>query len=164
MRRWEWLAGEARARGWRTGAELGVKAGQTLFYLLRHCPDLTMWGVDLWAPSADADTRDWPHRTHEQAARAAAARFPGRAHLLKTSTVSGASLVPDGFLDFVFIDADHSTEAVCADIAAWRPKLKPGGLLCGHDVGRKTVRAALDARVPGWRPAGHDGCWYGGPE
>lgn len=52
---------------------------------------------------------------------------------LRMPSVSAARLFADGCLDFVFIDADHSCEAVQADIAAWRPKLKAGGILAGHD-------------------------------
>ena len=36
-------------------------------------------------------------------------------------------------LDFVFIDADHSYEAVRRDIEAWAPKVRAGGVLAGHD-------------------------------
>lgn len=36
-------------------------------------------------------------------------------------------------LDFVYIDADHRYEHAKADIAAWWPAIRPGGLLCGHD-------------------------------
>jgi predicted O-methyltransferase YrrM len=40
----------------------------------------------------------------------------------------------DASCDFVFIDADHSYEAVLRDIDAWWPKVRPGGMLAGHDV------------------------------
>jgi hypothetical protein len=39
----------------------------------------------------------------------------------------------DNSLDFVFIDADHRYHAVCKDIENYLPKVKPGGILCGHD-------------------------------
>lgn len=47
-------------------------------------------------------------------------------------------------LDWVFIDADHSYDAVCADVHAWFPKLKFGGLLAGHDYGNVAVTRAVD--------------------
>ena len=36
------------------------------------------------------------------------------------------------------------------DILAWRSKVKPRGLLCGHDIGMEGVRKAVDALCPGW--------------
>jgi hypothetical protein len=48
-------------------------------------------------------------------------------------SVKAAQCLPDNSLDFVFIDADHSYEGCSADIAAWAPKVKPGGLVGGHD-------------------------------
>jgi predicted O-methyltransferase YrrM len=38
-------------------------------------------------------------------------------------------------LDFLFIDGDHSEEAVDADLSAWLPKVKPGGIVAMHDIG-----------------------------
>ena len=52
---------------------------------------------------------------------------------VKMPSVAAANLFEDRTLNFVFIDADHTTEAVKADIAAWRPKIKSGGTLAGHD-------------------------------
>jgi len=48
----------------------------------------------------------------------------------------------------VFIDGNHSYGHVRADIAAWRPKLKPGGLLCGHDFHMEGVRRAVTEACP----------------
>ncbi len=39
----------------------------------------------------------------------------------------------DASLDFVFLDADHTYEAVRNDIVFWLPKIKQGGYLGGHD-------------------------------
>lgn len=36
-------------------------------------------------------------------------------------------------LDAVYIDAEHDEESVRADIKIWRPKIKFGGILSGHD-------------------------------
>jgi hypothetical protein len=39
----------------------------------------------------------------------------------------------DGDVDVLFIDAGHSYEAVKKDIEAWLPKMKPNGIIAGHD-------------------------------
>src|SRR5207253_8367684 len=39
----------------------------------------------------------------------------------------------DASVDFVFIDAGHDFNSVCNDIRVWLPKVKPGGVLAGHD-------------------------------
>jgi predicted O-methyltransferase YrrM len=59
------------------------------------------------------------------------------AHLInpvRCSSVEAARRYRDGSLDFVFLDASHEYEDVKADIVAWRPKIKPGGFLGGHDL------------------------------
>jgi SAM-dependent methyltransferase len=49
------------------------------------------------------------------------------------SSDEAAGLMRDATFDFVFIDADHSYAATRRDLQAWRPKVKPGGYLGGHD-------------------------------
>jgi len=46
---------------------------------------------------------------------------------------SAARIFKDGILDLVFIDADHSYGSIKQDIELWLPKVKAGGILCGHD-------------------------------
>ncbi|CAE8637807.1 unnamed protein product [Polarella glacialis] len=51
----------------------------------------------------------------------------------RTSSVGAASSFADGALDVVYIDADHKWWSVVSDIAAWWPKVRPGGTMMGHD-------------------------------
>jgi GR25 family glycosyltransferase involved in LPS biosynthesis/predicted O-methyltransferase YrrM len=48
-------------------------------------------------------------------------------------SVVAARRYEDKSLDFVFIDGEHSYRSVRADILAWLPKLKPGGIIAGDD-------------------------------
>lgn len=66
---------------------------------------------------------------------------------IKLPSVEASVLYQDASLDFVFIDGDHRYESVKADIAAWQRKIKPGGILAGHDYGHKNhsgVKQAVD--------------------
>jgi SAM-dependent methyltransferase len=63
---------------------------------------------------------------------------------LRLSSVAAAEQFADDSVDFVFIDASHEYEDIKADIAAWYPKVKPGGLFAGHDYNWTGVRRAVD--------------------
>ena len=60
---------------------------------------------------------------------------------LRTESIAAAATFADQSLDLVFIDADHSYEATKADIAAWRSKVRPDGILCGHDCELRVTAA-----------------------
>lgn len=56
-----------------------------------------------------------------------------RCTLYRNTSAKSAPKFKDASLDFVYIDGDHRREHVRADLAAWWPKVKPGGILAGHD-------------------------------
>jgi len=52
---------------------------------------------------------------------------------IKASSKEGVKQFPDAFFDMVYIDANHDYEYALEDIVLWKPKVKIGGYLCGHD-------------------------------
>ena len=94
----------------------------------------------------------------------------------RVASWDAADLYEDGSLDFVFIDAAHEYAEVKKDLAAWRRKVKRGGLLGGHDYTaffpglQRAVNEAFD-RFEVWRgfesrlsepesfPVQHWPCW-----
>lgn len=64
---------------------------------------------------------------------------------VRSDSVAAANNYPDGVVDFCFIDGDHTREGVARDIAAWHPKMKPRGLIAGHDIDSEAVLEAVEA-------------------
>lgn len=132
----------------RKGVEVGVFHGNTAANLLALMPELELYGVDPWSnyPADDEQPRPdhvqqlgdtktlyWglPIALHQLAVNAS------RWHPIRLPSVKAARCFDDAELDFVFVDGEHSYRAVKADIEAWWPKIRPGGLLIGHDYDPK---------------------------
>ncbi len=131
------------------GAEVGVWCGSASSVLLNDCPSLTLHMIDRWSPftpkckeyAVKGDTMSrMSQREHDKAYGQAsdAVKFAGnRAVIKRGESVKIAATYDNEYFDFVFIDAEHSMVAALSDMYAWYPKIKPGGLLCGHDYGHK---------------------------
>merc|ERR1711862_250066 len=60
----------------------------------------------------------------------------GRAMLLyMDSNAVTDDMVPHGSLDVVFLDGDHSRDGLQLDFELWVPRVRPGGIVAGHDFG-----------------------------
>ena len=55
-------------------------------------------------------------------------------HVRRESSLRAAERYPDVSLAFVFLDASHEKADVMADIMAWMPKLRDGGVMAGDDL------------------------------
>lgn len=51
--------------------------------------------------------------------------------------------IPDKSIDCVFVDGDHSYEAVCKDLRFWWKKVKDGGMMLGDDYWMHDVQRAV---------------------
>jgi predicted O-methyltransferase YrrM len=95
------------------------------------------------------------------------AQWADRVKPMVMSSADAAAIVCDGVFDLVFLDADHSYDETRRDIALWSPKVRPGGILCGHDCegrpddyGRERLAANRDqdAIAAERFPQIHPGC------
>ncbi len=80
-------------------------------------------------------------------------------NVIEADSVQAAGAFSDACCDAVFIDGDHAYTAVSSDISAWLPKVKPGGLIGGHDFDYPDVRRAVYEAFD-WRDVETVGrCW-----
>ena len=93
----------------------------------KNPPGYEYQAARLWG---GAQTR---YQDYEQA-RLNLAPYKGRAVLFMGTSEQAKAGVADSTLDFVHLDGDHTEPAVTQDITWWWPKLKPGGILAGHDI------------------------------
>lgn len=138
--RWEIIGGICMLNGYRSGAEIGVSKGRFTTFLCASMHDMKMLCVDLWAPQPDnlgEGQETYATWDHEQSFREFKnirdSWFGDRVTIWRRHSVQAAENVEDGSLDFVFIDADHSYKGCKADIEAWAPKVRVGGMVSGHD-------------------------------
>jgi hypothetical protein len=139
------------------GVEIGVKTGKYSEELLRNWHGEELISIDPWM-SVDWDeyvdrsnvSQDEFERYY-QITRERLAHHGDRSTIWRTTSVEGAKFVPDHSLDFAYIDARHDYESVKEDIAAWCAKVRPGGILAGHDYvdgdfpeGEFYVKSAVD--------------------
>jgi predicted O-methyltransferase YrrM len=60
-------------------------------------------------------------------------------------SAASAQMFDDESVDFCFVDASHVAEDAQRDIEAWWPKIKPGGIIGGHDYSWGSVRGVTNA-------------------
>jgi len=114
----------------RVMAEVGVRDGRTTFYLLDNIPNLTIYAIDLSIRGFyNAEVK---------------AKYGNRLVPIEATSEQAADRLADGSLDLVFIDANHSYAFVKKDIQKYTPKLKPTGLLTGHDIDYPGVNKAVN--------------------
>jgi len=115
------------------GAEIGVLAAEYSEVLLREGLELIC--VDAWKTYRGYP--DYRRQTSLDKARALAmqrlAPYRGHCSVIEAFSVDAAKEIADLSLDFVYIDGNHDYQHVTEDITVWSKKVKPGGIISGHD-------------------------------
>jgi hypothetical protein len=116
--------------------ELGAWKGRSSAFLVveayNKSPKIEVHIVDTWGGNPFNGSEDQSNDLYDKfISNMSLLARPYQAHRMTTNEAAG--LFKDESLDAVFIDADHSYEAVKMDIENWMPKVRKGGILAGHD-------------------------------
>lgn len=156
-------------------AEIGVANGYNALAVLSRAPTTTVTLVDSWGgvsaryrDSGDLAARLTGEQWKRVKARAESLTAKYEPRIIHANSEAAAAQVDDASLDLVYIDAEHTYDAVKADIGVWLPKVKPGGWIGGHDYdhpmervhGKWGVRAAVDELFGDSAQIGADHTWF----
>jgi len=135
---------------YRSAVEIGVWQGWYMIQMLQRT-NMFIVGIDPWTatdsyedvdPTAENfnhlamgnDGYEW-QETRYMATYSALnnLKIGGRWALFRSYSHNAICFFTDKEHDFIYIDGEHSYEAVSRDMADWWPKVKVGGILAGHD-------------------------------
>lgn len=136
------------------GAEIGVWRGEYSAYLCQTIPGLHLTCVDPWCQYGGyVDPKNQAARLEAAYVEACATLAPYNVDIKRMASNKAARLVPDGALDFCYVDSNHAKAYVLADLDAWVPKVRSGGIVAGHDYELVQRRKFLQvkAAVDEWR-------------
>lgn len=120
--------------GFKRGAEIGVLKGEYSEIICRANPGVELLCVDPWMAYADYDEPRKDQTRLNDAYREAGNRLRHfHCQLWRLTSLEAAKQVPDGSLDFIYIDANHQEPFISQDLEAWSRKVRPGGIVAGHD-------------------------------
>jgi hypothetical protein len=110
-------------------AEIGVNRGEFSEEILRIMQPAKLHLVDVWADEK---------RYHSQLRVEVENKFQkeiqaGTVQINVGYSTDVLKTFPDAFFDWVYVDTDHSFQTTRAELEILRVKMKPNGIIAGHD-------------------------------
>lgn len=120
--------------------EIGTHRGEFASEFLKRWEGKKLYCVDPYISGYDKTEGDQASTSSDRGADLKAAISalstvaPGRFQIIRDTSdnASRMEIFRQG-VDFVYIDGDHSYEAVSSDLKHWWPLVREGGILAGHD-------------------------------
>jgi hypothetical protein len=121
---------------YKVGAEIGVESGRFSLQLLTKHPMLRYHCIDSWQ---SYDGYIDPINVKDLSAQLGIAKNRLKdfnVNFIKDFSMRAVLNFADNSLDFVYIDGNHGLPFVMDDIIQWEKKVRPGGIVSGHDYVR----------------------------
>ena len=121
------------------GAEIGVWRGEYSETLCKANPNLHLYSVDSWQLSSYEKLEQEialiaPQSYFDSKYQEAMQRLaPYNCTIVKKDSMPALADFKDNSLDFVYIDANHDFVNFTNDLHYWLKKIRPGGIMSGHD-------------------------------
>lgn len=119
-------------------AEVGTHRGEFAVDFLSRWKGSRLYCIDPWIsgyneldPVSQRTTEE--RLTDKRAAEKSLSSFNERASIMQVRSLIAARRFNENQLSFVYLDGDHSAEAIKVDLKAWWPRIAAGGILAGHD-------------------------------
>lgn len=120
--------------------EIGTHRGEFAKVILDSWQGKKLHCVDPWAvPKGYEDQAKllWGGAANRkedfEAAKAVHEFHPGRMGFYMMQSEDAVTEFASNSVDFVYVDGDHRYDYVLSDLSTWWGKIKPGGVLAGHD-------------------------------
>ena len=128
------------------GAEIGVNRGDFSRRILEKWHGDLLYSIDPWIRNKN------PQHGEElySITKAKLLKFKERSQILREKSKESAARFEDGSMDFCYIDALHKYRHVLEDCDLWWPKIKDGGILCGHDYYGPKICTTKDGSPKKW--------------
>ena len=136
--------------GFRVGAEIGVNKGRFSKWI---CHQMRRVKPKLFLIDPYKSYKEYSEYLDQNemdaiyaAAQVRLAKY--NCEFVKKMSMEAVKNFNDNSLDFVYIDGNHDYQYVVNDIAEWSKKVKPGGIVSGHDYSKYMFQVVH--AVNGW--------------
>jgi hypothetical protein len=129
--------------------ELGVFRGEFAKSIIQIVNPAELYLVDIWSGEMGSGDKDGANYVKVNDMRSIYLRLfhqtknKPSVHLVRCESVPFLQSCDENYFDAVYVDADHSEEAVYNDMVNSLRVIKPGGLLMGHDYHHQ-IKIAVD--------------------
>lgn len=132
--------------GFQVGVEVGTEKGKYAEILCKGIPDLKLYCVDYWNPYPGY-RENISKEKYQKFYEITQDRLKNYdVELVRKFSMDAVRDFEDKSLDFVYIDGSHEFQQVVNDISEWIKKIRPGGIISGHDY-RRAKKAKYQRHV-----------------